>query len=227
MTGSERSVQRCVLVATAFGMVGLSQPVGAQTMDHWSVGGGIRLLGAVPLGDLDAVHTGNVGPPLILFTTHSELAGSAGWQVILGRRVAESLHVEATISIHPVTFTTRVTDDAEGADSTSATERLTHVQAEGGVRWSPARWRLTPRTEVFATAGGGYLRQLHAGRTLVETGRSFYLGGGVLRSMWRGARGRSVEARLDGRAVLLLRGVALDDRLRATPALSVAAQYRF
>ena len=53
----------------------------AQVRGRWETGGGIRLMGAAGLGRVDAVQTGSDGVPLTLFTTDSELAGSAGWQV--------------------------------------------------------------------------------------------------------------------------------------------------
>ena len=45
------------------------------------------------------------------------------------------------------------------------------------------RWRVGSRILPFVTGGGGYLRQLHEGDTLAETGRIYYVGGGA-RSRW-------------------------------------------
>ena len=42
----------------------------------------------------------------------------------------------------------------------------------------------------FVTAGGGYLRQLHEGLTVIEEGRVFYVGGGA--RYWIFARARGV-----------------------------------
>ena len=39
--------------------------------------------------------------------------------------------------------------------------------------------RMGPRLVPFAAAGGGYLRQLHEGQTLVEQGQVYHAGGGL------------------------------------------------
>ena len=184
-------------------------------------------MGGVGLGRVDAVQTASAGPPVTLFTTSSELGGGAGWQVFVGRRVADRLHAEAGLSWQRVPLTTLVMADAERGAPTRASERIMHIQLEGGIRWSPARLMFTRRTSAFGVAGGGYLRQLHAGRTLIESGRSFYAGGGVLRSMWTGTDGKRIQARLEGRMVVVSGGVAFDRSPRATPAVAVAAQMEF
>jgi hypothetical protein len=225
--GGGRTAHTRVVVMVVVALASGATLVRAQAVGRWDISAGIRLLGAVGLGRVDALQTGNGRTPLALFTTESEQTRSAGWQVIAGRQIADDLQVEAAFSVHPTLLATRIAGDVEGAAGTRATEPNTLLQVEGGVRWTPSRLTLTRRTQLFASAGGGYLRQLHAGRTLVETGRSVYVGGGVLRSMWQGANGTAVGVRLDGRVVGLLGGVAFDRKLRATPALTVAAQLRF
>ena len=75
----------------------------------------------------------------------------------------------------------------------------------------------------FASAGGGYLRQLYEDRVLVETGRTVYAGGGVKwrsrpvygQTRWRDCLGLRTDVRLVWRHG----GATLDERWH--PALTV------
>lgn len=194
----------------------------AQTGESWALGGGLRLVGAMPFGRVDAVETGSSGQPVTLFTTESELSASAGWHMLAAKRLGQDWQVEATIARQRVELVTQVNNDVEDAAPSRASEPISHWQLEGGVRWTPARGRLTSSLALFATAGAGYVRQLHSGRTLVESGRSIYVGAGAERALWRGHR-NVLAGRLEGRAVWLAKGVAFDDRYRVAPALVATA----
>ena len=57
------------------------------------------------------------------------------------------------------------------------------------------------RTPFFVSGGAGYLRQLHEEQTLVETGWSSYVGGGLLRPLTeRPPRLAMVGLRLEARS---------------------------
>lgn len=199
----------------------------AQEAPAWETGGGVACQGAVGLGGTAPFQTDSRGAPLTVFTAESELARSVGWQAVVGRRVAGRWQVEAVVSVQPTRISTDVADDFEGAEPMTATSPLTHLRVEGGVRWAPRRWGLTSRTQLFLAGGGGYVRHLHAGRTFIVSGRSFYAGGGVLQSMWQGSRGMRVGARLDGRLVGLSRGLSFDDRVHVTPAFGAGVFVQF
>lgn len=215
---------RVVFVAVVALMPAFAQ---AQDEARWQLAGGLRLVGTVGLGQGVAVQTGNNRAPLLVFASETDLARSAGWLVLLGRRVREDLQLEVMLSLRPTALSTHIVDDIEAGGPRMAEGSLTELQWEGGVRWSPTRWRFTPRTRAFVSGGGGYVRHVYEGRTLVETGASLYVGGGVLRSLWRGASGRTASARIEGRAVGIAGGAAFDGTLRAAPALTAAAQLGF
>ena len=74
----------------------------------------------------------------------------------------------------------------------------------------------------FVTAGGGYLRQLHEGLTVIEEGQVFYVGGGARYWIFARARGvpRAGGLRADVRLNVLTGGIVVDDRSRRHPSVS-------
>jgi hypothetical protein len=97
------------------------------------------------------------------------------------------------------------------------------------VAFELARFAPSNRIVPFVGGGVGYLRQLHDGRTLVETGSAYHLGGGadmILRSAAQGVV-KSVGIRADARAELRSGGVAFDDGTHAAPSFGVQLFVRF
>ena len=86
-----------------------------------------------------------------------------------------------------------------------------HLPRRGGARLRP-----------FVIGGGGYLRQLHEERTLVETGQLYYFGFGA-RYWLRGGSGtaRAFGLRGDLRANLRRGGIDFEDKNRVFPTLAV------
>jgi hypothetical protein len=71
------------------------------------------------------------------------------------------------------------------------------------------------RARLYAIGGGGYLRQLHEGRFLVETGRTVHAGAG-LQYWWRGGvdNRRPLGARGEARWVRRSGGIEFADEAR-------------
>ncbi len=116
----------------------------------------------------------------------------------------------------------------EGVPDVTVKAPVTQFLFEGGVQMRPVRWtrgRLSP----FVTAGIGYLRQLNDGRTLVETGRAWYFGGGLYyeRAATHPRRLKATGVRADLRALVLRDGVAPDDTRRGAPAITASVFARF
>ena len=130
------------------------------------------------------------------------------------------------MSFNPTGLSTHLTGDLEGTANTIARAPVTQFLVEGGVL---AEGRRHGHFTPFITGGLGYLRQLNDGRTLVETGRSFYLGGGLyyVRTSARPRRVKATGARVDVRAVFLRDGVAPDGAVRGAPAVTAAFFARF
>src|SRR4029077_1292642 len=94
---------------------------------------------------------------------------------------------------------TQITNDFEGAAPVTATEIIRQFTVGGGVVWYVRPARSASRLAPFATAGVGYLRQLHESGTLVETGHFYQFGGGVkyLFVSRPGSRLKGIGARID------------------------------
>ena len=82
--------------------------------------------------------------------------------------------------------------------------------------------RIGPRLVPFVAVGGGYLRQLHEGQTLVEQGQVYSAGGGVKYWLMQRKAGtvRAAGLRGDARAYLLRSGFSFDDGARLHVAIS-------
>ena len=138
------------------------------------------------------------------------------------------LRAEAALVYSPTQLITRITADAEGVADTDVTAPVTQFIIEGGLLAQPRQWR-TRRFAPFATGGIGYLRQLNDGRTVVETGRTYYVGGGLyyVRTSASPRRVKAIGLRTDARALILKDGVAPDSEARTTPAVTATLFVRF
>lgn len=195
---------------------------------RFAVSVGPQWLGAADLGGHDARLSRNLSGTIPLFDTRSTLAGGMGASGSMAGRVRRHLWVEAIGRYHSARLTTRVTSDAEARDST-ASEAVQHLVIEGGALWMPTAWRLGAHVRLFATGGLGYLRQLHSSGTLVETGRSYYAGGGAVIGLPQRPNGtfKASGIRLEVRAAALDGGVAFDQGVHVAPAIWTALFLRF
>jgi hypothetical protein len=202
-------------------------PVDAQARsttgrDRFDVSVGGVWIGGAGLGSTNAeIRANSVTPtPFRLFTAETRMGSAAGWDARIGYWLTRTVAVEGGVAGVRPELRTRIAGDAEGAAAFTATERLHQYLVDARVIW------LLPRFTVggsvpFVFGGAGYLRQLHEGRTLVETGQVFVAGGGIRRRLladvgWLGAIG----ARLDGGVYILADGVQLEDRPRTHGAFS-------
>jgi hypothetical protein len=214
-------------------VLGASTAALAQSADppEWrvDVGLGVMWMGRQPLGDRTATETTASGGALALFKTSSELTARAGVDGRIGVRLTRSLVVEGEASYLKPQLSIAVSGDSEGAAAVTAAETVEQFTIGGGVRWYVPGRHWSPRFAPFATAGGGYLRQLHEKATLVETGRYYQIGGGVSALLFRGGRFHTtgVGVRADVRALIRSKGVAFDGGTKASPAAGVSAFLRF
>lgn len=200
----------------------------AQTpADRLEVAAGINWFGAADYPPVNGTQIAPGGTTRVVFRTESALAASAGLSVRIGVPIVPAVVVESTLSLNMTSLSTHVRDDVEGAPALTASEPVTQYLFEAGVRLGPAGWR-RGRFEPFVAAGGGYLRQLNDGRTLVQTGASWYAGvGGHYFLKRRAGRIKSSGLRLDARMSVLSDGVALDGGRHVVPVLGGAVFLRF
>lgn len=219
---------RVLLAALAF--FGAAVNLSAQSIDssRVEVSGGFRWIGSLDLASVPANETTLGGGSRALFDSTTTLDQSYGGTVSVGVRLSQLIRVEGAFVFSPTQLSTRITDDTEGVPDTTITSPVTQILVEGGVLAQPGRWR-TRHVWPFATAGLGYLRQLNDGRTLVETGGSYYVGGGLyyVRTSARPGRVKATGVRADLRALVFHDGVASDSDWRPAPAITATFFIRF
>ena len=184
-------------------------------------------LGSSNLGSRSATLTPNQSgstTPYTLFTSSARLQTAPGLDLRVGYAITRAIVIEggATYSRPGVSLT--VGQDAENAAGfTSTAEHLSQYSFDAAVRiyLKPLSFRRN-RGRTFVSAGAGYLRQLHEGRTVVETGAVFGVGGGVtyvLRArrvgLLPGLASPGIGIRADARINIATGGYGLDVGRRA------------
>jgi len=193
-----------------------------------SIAGGLEWMGGSSFGaaNADEITASGAGAPL--FATSSELTASAGAAVKIGVRLTRLFEIEADGAYLRPSIATRVTADSEGAPDVTATDRLRQFTVEGTLVYTLGRWR-TRKLRPFLAGGGGYLRQLHEGDTLSESGRIFSAGGGARIPLATRSRGRlaAYGIRADARAVVRTKAAALDGGSHLSPSIGVSLYASF
>lgn len=192
-------------------------------------------LGPATAGTSDARLTdnqaGSAGRGFTWFSASGEYASSAGLRTTVGYNVTRTFAVEGGFAYSPSTIRFVVSDDAElGAGFTSPGQRLSEYFFDAAVVAHVAPLAFAGgRGRPFVLGGGGYLRQLHAGRTAVETGQVYYAGGGVKYLLAPRARGlvRAFGLRIDGRLCVRSGGWNLGKDTTLSPAASTGIMAAF
>jgi hypothetical protein len=215
-----RAVLATVLLAWPVAAVAQSRPSGSGRIDV-SVGGG--LLSGATLGASAAdLRANSTQPqPFRLFQTDIRFDRSSMVEVRAGYVISPRYIVEGRLGFGRPLLRASLTADAENAPAIDAVEQVDQYVIDVGIVVLLDRFRLG-NAVPFATAGGGYLRQLHEGLTVVEEGSVAYFGGGARYPLTTRARGflRSMGVRGDVRLNLLMDGIALEDGPRPRPAVS-------
>jgi hypothetical protein len=179
----------------------------------WEVGGGAVFVGGYDLGERSADLTRNTGGPagpFQLFDSDTRVTGVPGLQARLGFYVTDNLSIEGGFRFARPVLEIRLSDDAEEARDQTAEETLSQYVVDAAAVWHFGRGRSVP----FLIAGGGYVRELHEGDELVETGTMFHAGAGF--KYWFGATGR-VGLRAEGGVSFRDGGFDFDDGIRIVP----------
>lgn len=224
---------RLILVAApmvaAAGGTASAQPRSAGRPARVELGVGLTWIGVASIGGSDANETTPGGGSSRLFSTSTDLGAAPGVDARVGVRLTDLLQIEGAASYSTPSVRTTIGNDVETSDLTIATEAVKQIVVEADVLVFLSRQRAGKRGTPFISAGAGYLRQLHEGATLVQTGRTFQAGGGV--KFVLAARNRSplktVGVRADARAVARVSGVTLDGRTHLSPALGAGLFFGF
>ncbi|HMF99018.1 MAG TPA: hypothetical protein VKE96_32175 [Vicinamibacterales bacterium] len=187
---------------------------------------GAAWLSSQAFGSADANETTSANAPFRLFSTSSELGSAAGLDARVGVRLAGTLVVEADASYARPELRITTSSDAESATGLTAAERLQQYMIGGGATWYvPTASRVAP----FVAGGAGYLRQLHDRALLVQTGRYYRFGGGVVYLLSSQSTGtlKATGIRVDLRATTFKDGVALDGDTHVAAAVAGSFLVRF
>ena len=194
------------------------------------VGVGIEWVGQASIGTIDATETTPTGSPAVLFSTSTVLAGAVGLHAHVGIGVTKAIEAEIVASRAKPQLQTTITNDIEATTPVVAADDITQYVIGGGVLWHlPFRIRSSGLLP-FVDGSAAYLRQLHQGNTLVETGQMYRLGGGV-KYLFSRASGASwlkgYGVRADAGVAIRVKGVAFDSVARSSPAATAAIFVRF
>ena len=220
MTPYARSgVSRAIALAVAIGFGGSTGVFAQSSERRVEVGGDLRWLTGTQIADAAATENSLGGAPRAVFRTTTRLGQAACPEATFSVSVTPIIDGEASIAFGRAHLKTRITGDAEAADAT-ATEAVTEYLVEAGVAAHLARWN-RHRAAPFASGGIGYLRQLHDGHLLVESGATFYMGGGLRYGPKnRKDRGwKSAGLRFEVRATILRGRLTLDGGTHILPAV--------
>lgn len=216
------------VVAVFLAAIVLAGPAEAQTSaGDVEVGIGVRRSGELALGSVDANETTSSQGSFRLFRSQSRLEEINAVEARIGIRVSSAVQLEAAGSYGESDLVVRLSSDVEGIPDVSATEPIQRFTVEGALTLDVVGQ--SDRAQPFVAVGGGYVRDVHDGQTLVESGAIGYLGGGVnfsFRSMPDAAL-KAAGVRLDGRVVFGWRGVGFDDDIHTTYAIGASLFMRF
>jgi hypothetical protein len=197
---------------------------------RYEVSGGVRWLGSATAAPASADETAPDGSTFRLFRSRSSLGPGVGIDARVGVVITPRVQLEGSGSYAKPSLEARITGDVEGIPDVTLKQKLNEWTIEGAVV-SPLR-RLgfgAAGAVPFVSAGVGYVRHLHEGATLVTTGVTYHVGGGVEYPLLRRNAGRLRTAglRLDGRAVVRSRKVSADDQSHVAPAFGASMFFRF
>lgn len=193
------------------------------------VSAAVSWIGAISQDIPDAFEEDRDGKPYLLFATESEIRQAVAYGARIGLRLTGRLHVETGVFYSKPELVVHVSEDVEGAEDATVGDAISQFQVDVGMLAQLTRVRPGQRTIPFATAGAGYLRELHEEQTLLVTGRSYYLGGGLKRilTIRQGSSLRAAGVRVDGRLVARSKGAGFDDRVHLAPSFGGSLFFSF
>lgn len=236
MSRRPRRTVRAVLLATLLVSLGAA-PAAAQVWIGGSApragslefSGGVMRAQGYDLGDSAAVLTRNPttgSSPLELFSASTRVDPAVGAHARLGVYLSRGVSVEGGLQYSRPVLSVELAGDAEGAEALTASETITRYVLDGSlvVHLLPLSFA-EGRGVPFVTGGGGYVRELHAGSELAETGKQFHAGAGL--KIWFGDRRRRFGIRGDIGVALREGGSDFKEGRRTVPTASASLLYLF
>jgi len=210
----------CVVVTTLTVASGradaqvVSEPVGRLQV---AVGAG--WLGGSAFGDQSADLRAASGGPYRLFESETSLGATASFEARVGVLLTRRWGIDGRAAIANPELQTIISSDAEASGSFTVAESIDRYIFDGGIVFRIDEWE-TMGLVPFASAGAGYVRQLHGEQELVETGHLYYVGGGFTHALFARPQGmiRAASIRADLR--LNVFSLELDEDSRSQGSVS-------
>lgn len=220
-----RGLAAVVLLLGFFVSSASAQAPSVRPLRRVEVAAGVGMFGGGSLGSADAaIRSNSTTPaPFRLFSTDSAFVRAPVVEARLGTALSRRYEVEARFSFSRPELRSSISSDVEDAPGLTVVERVDQYLIDGALLVLFDEARLGSAVP-FASAGAGYLRQLHEGLTVIESGRVYHVGGGVKHWFLSRARGavRAAGVRADARLYFFSGGIAVDDGPRPQAAVSAS-----
>lgn len=194
----------------------------------WEIGGGVVWTGGFtgPTSTAELTRNGESSGGFDLFTAAGDMKAGAGVNARLGIFVSRTIAVEGGFRFSQPTVSYALSGDAEDASDTDATESLSRYAFTGSLIVHLRRMSPGVSLVPFIGGGAGYVRDLHEGNELMETGTEFHGVAGL--KYWFnstaprrfGIRGEAGVSMTDG-------GFDFSDKSRVVPIASASLIYLF
>lgn len=188
------------------------------------VSGGVAWHQGFDFGSASADLTRNPGTgsgAYTLFTAGTSVEAAVGVQARVGVFLSRALSVEGGVRSSKPTLSATLSNDAEQADDTVASETLARYVFDGSLLYHFGSGKAMP----FVIVGGGYLRELHDGYGVVETGNEFHAGAGL--KYWLTSGKQRFGLRVEAGAMSRSGGVDFEEKRRTMATASAGLSYLF
>ncbi len=145
-----------------------------------SAGG--ALLTPQSLGTVTATMTSNntTGSRYNYFSVNGTRSVAPAFHGTVGYNITSMFTVEGGLTISRGNVQASVSNDAEGAAGVTAAEQMTQYFVDAALRVNLRHLAFAGGAGVpFVEGGAGYLRQMHEGNFVRQTGQIYHFGGGI------------------------------------------------
>ena len=192
----------------------------------WEISGGYTFVRGYDFDTSNAELTRNTlsgTDRFVLFISDSKVKSAHGIGGQLGYYFSPRWAVEGGVRFAKPVFQTELSNDAEDAPDTVAEETLDQYLFSASVvyHFAGAGESIVP----FVAGGAGYLRELHEGQELVDTGAEYHASFGI--KNWFGTARRRFGLRAEGGISFRDGGFDFEDKVRLVPTFGVSLVYLF
>jgi hypothetical protein len=187
------------------------------------VGGGGTFVGGFEMGSSTAdLTTSSPTGRYDLFTAASKVNSFPGVSAQVVYYLSRTIAVEGGFRYARPELSVELGDDVESAADVTATEKASHYVFGGSLVW---HLREGGAAVPFVSGGAGYLRELHQGNQLVETGVEYHATAGL--KYWLGSGQHRFGLRFEAGLSARENGFDDEDRRRVLPLVSAGISYLF